>query len=337
MKTYITIILLALLQTAYSQDNNGQLKLDKLENRIQSIEKKIEDYEYLKQNQNNTLDSFKKIKHDFQEIKTFKTDQSDIVNQTNQTIQNQNSLISSFGIIYTIITIIIAIIAIGLPLITYQFGIKPSREALKELENNLDKKVADYLKETRNLQIKKSIEHLKGENAELKGQAVSFLSLTQHEGFTDQELFEFYRLIKSGVLSDSHIGTIAYLLSSRVNEYANKIFGDKECLENNAIKSAAYQYIPKVGIQEFKDPLKSFLKDNTNQYAEFFTLLTFTNMYSSKMTTQIFDNQAIVDVLTDETLKLIKSNIKQTLENMKIDKKDFDGTYLSEKIEKVSA
>jgi len=87
------------------------------------------------------------------------------------------------------------LIAIGLPIITYQFGVKPSQNALKELETNLDNKVAAYLEKTRNEQVKKSIEHLKGDNNDLKGQAISFLSLTQHEGFSDEQMFEFFRLL----------------------------------------------------------------------------------------------------------------------------------------------
>lgn len=268
-------------------------------------------------------------------VEKFKEEQKDIVLQTNQTINNQNSLISSFGIIYTIFTIFIALIAVGLPIITYQYSIKPSKQALKDLEENLDKKVADYLKETRQQQIKKSIEHLKGENVELKSQAISFLSFTQHEGFSDSELFDFYKLIKSGTLSDSHVGSVAYLLASRVNEYANDFFSDVKSLENNLIKSSAYQYIAKVGIQNFIKPLK-LLISSKNALGEFLTLVTFTNMYSRKSAIAIFDNKELVDCLDTGTLKIIKPSLTNTLDNLKISMTDFEKTYLNEKIEKAS-
>jgi hypothetical protein len=284
-------------------------------NKIRELEKEIDD-----------------LKLKVQDINDFKKDQEDIVKQTSQTINNQNSLISSFGIIYTILTIIITIIAIGLPIIVYQFGIRPSKEALEKLENNLDEKVADYLKDNRKRQIEKSILYLKGEDAELKGQAITFLSLTQHEGFSDQEMFEFYRLIKSKKLSDTHIGTMAYLLSSRENEYANEIFGDVEQLKNNSIKTTAYQYIPKIGVKNFIGPLKSLISDSKNQYGEFITLLSLTNMYSSSATMEILSNKELIDCLTEDTLKQMKPHINQTLVNSRIDLKEFEKSYLGQKM-----
>ncbi len=259
------------------------------------------------------------------------------IQQASDTISSQNSLFDGFGVLYSIITIVMTLIAIGLPILTYQFGVKPSKNALKELESNLDIKVAEYLKKTRTKQISKSIEHLKGNNAELMGQAISFLSLTQHEGFSDAQLFEFYRLLKSDILSDSHKGTVAYLLSSRVNDYANEIFGDKEQLKNNSIKSIAYQYIPKAGILNFIQPLVEFLTDNSNQFGEYWTLISFTNMYSKTAVNEVFENKELIDTLKEETLKTMKTSIKSLLGNININVEEFNKTYLADKIEKSSS
>jgi len=259
------------------------------------------------------------------------------IQQASDTISNQNSLFDGFGVLYSIITIVMTLIAIGLPILTYQFGVKPSKNALKELEVNLDTKVSQYLSKTRNDQISKSIEHLKGNNAELMGQAISFLSLTQHEGFSDAQLFEFYRLLKSDILSDSHKGTVAYLLSSRVNDYANEIFTDKEQLKNNSIKSSAYQYIPKAGISKFIKPLVDFLTDSNNQFGEYWTLITFTNMYSKTAVNEVFENKELIDALSDETLKTMKTSIKSLLDAINVSSEDFNKTYLANKIEKASS
>lgn len=319
MRTIATILLIFTLSFAY-----GQKTITQSDNRV---DKKIVQLS----------DSLNVLKKQLQELKDKHDWKNEVLNdrlqQASDTIANQNSLLGGFGVLYTIITIVIALIGIVLPILTYQFGIKPSQDALKEFENNADKKIKDYLKETRQEQIKKSIEYLKGDNVELKGQAVSFLSLTQHEGFTNQELFEFYRLIKSGKLSETHIGTVAYLLGSRVNEYANDIFGDAELLKSNVIKSSAYQYIPKVGFKNFIEPLKRFLTDNTNQYGEFYTLLIFSNMNDANATMEILNNNELVDTLTNETLNTIKNAMKSSLQNIKITEEEYKGTYLYKKIE----
>jgi hypothetical protein len=322
MRTISTILLIINLSFVYGQKQS--FSKDSL------VEKRIIELS----------DSVILLKSQFQEIKEKQEWHDEVLNerlkQASDTISNQNSLLDSFGVLYTIITIIMAHIGIVLPILTYQFGIKPSQDALKEFEKNADNKIKTYLKETRQAQIKKSIEHLRGDNIELKGQAISFLSLTQHEGFTDQELFDFYRLIKSGKLSETHIGTVAYLLGSRVNEYANDVFGDIELLKVNAIKSSAFQYIPKVGFKNFIQPLKKLLNGNTNQYGEFYTLLIFSNMNDENSALEILNSCELVDTLTVETLKTTKNTIESSLQHLKITEKEFKETYLYKKIEKAS-
>lgn len=323
MKIITTIFLILTLSFAY-----GQNQATPKEN---LIDKKIIELS----------DSLNVLKIQFQELKEKQNWKNEVLNdrlqQASDTISNQNSLLDGFAVLYTIITIIIALIGVVLPVLTYQFGIKPSQDALKEFEKNADKKIKDYLKESRKVQIKNSIEHLKGDNIELKGQAISFLSLTQHEGFTDNELFEFYRLIKSGKLSETYIGTIAYLLGSRVNEYANEVFGDTELLKSNTIKSSAYQYIPKVGFKNFIQPLKKLLTANTNQYGEFYTLLIFSNMNDNNAALEILNNNELVDILTVETLKTMKTAMKSSLQNIKISEEEYKKTYLYKKIENTSS
>jgi hypothetical protein len=317
----------------FSQGKNMTLKnkVDRLTEQVSTLQTDISHLQDSIKNRN--LVTKKLI--DKQEFKNEILEQR--IQQASDTIKNQNSLFNGFGIIYSIITIVMTLIAIGLPIITYQFGVKPSQNALKELETNLDNKVAAYLEKTRNEQVKKSIEHLKGDNNDLKGQAISFLSLTQHEGFSDEQMFEFFRLLKSDKLSDTHKGTVAYLLSSRVNDYANEIFSDKEQLKNNAIKSSAYQYIPKAGISKFIKPLINFLKDNSNQYGEFWTLITITQMYSKSTINELINNKELIDILKPETLVTMKTGIKSLLDNLEIDENIFKKTYLYKKIETASS
>ena len=267
------------------------------------------------------------------ELQDFKKQQEEIVKQTTQTISNQNSVISSFGTIYTILTILITVVSIGLPILMYQFGIKPSRNALRDLELNVDKKVENYLSDTRAEQIKKSVEHLKGNNIELKSQAISFLSLTVHEGYSEQQLFEFYRLLKSDKLNDQHKWTMAYLLASKKNDYADEIFNDEKLLDNLYIKQTALQYISLTGFENFIKPLKYFLDKATIKSTEFLSFLSNINLYNSQLTFNFFNCKELIDHLDKKELCKIKSEINFYIDFLKIDKQQYQTTYLNQQAE----
>lgn len=260
---------------------------------------------------------------------------NEIIKQASRTIEYQSELINSFGTIYTILTILIAVIAVGLPIVVYLFGIKPSRDALKQLELTLEDKVADYLIKNRTQQIKKAIRDLEEGNTELKTQAVSYLTLTEHEGFSDQEMFELYRLIKSGKLSETHIGMVASLLGSRVNKFANDIFNDFKYFKNISIRIPAVQYISKVGLDKFMDPILKLFTTTDNQYSEFINLLTFINLNSKLEAIKIFDNKVLIDVLSEETIKTIERTIEDSLKHMNINL-DYENTYLNKVIKKTN-
>ncbi len=285
------------------------------------------------------FDSIHILQSQLQELKNKQEWKNEILNQrleqASETISSQSSLLSGFGILYTIITIVIALIGVALPILTYQFGIRPSKEALKEFKINADNIIKSYLKETRQKQISQSIEDLKGDNTEKQAQAISFLAVTQHEGFNDQELFEFYRLIKSGKVNSQFTNTIAYLLSSKTNQYADEIFSDTELLKLDAIKHSAFQYFIKAGVKNYIQPLKKFLENNENQRNDFFMLLALSGDESSQIV--ILNSNELVDTLTSETLKNLNRTMTNLLQTMKLPNGKYTTTYFYRKIESTNS
>lgn len=82
-------------------------------------------------------------------------------------IEYQNSIVTSYGQIFTILAILIAIITLIIPLLTYLFGIRPSKKALRDLDKNMNKKLQDYLTNSRNNEIENALENIRKGNTEL--------------------------------------------------------------------------------------------------------------------------------------------------------------------------
>lgn len=240
-KVVATLLLFITLSYVYGQkpqDNNFNYKniteltdsIKQLQNQIQELKQEVQDLKIKQEWKNEILEERLK--------------------QASDTISNQNSLFDGFGVIYAIITIIIAFISIALPISIYLFSIKPSKKALKEFENNADKKMADFLSKSRNKQIEQAIENLKSQNQELINNAGMLLQLTQPQEFTDEHLYKLVMLLKSGDIDQVTKGTIAYIVSNRESNYATDFFSTAiEDKENVNIKNAAIKYFKIFGIK----------------------------------------------------------------------------------------
>lgn len=94
--------------------------------------------------------------------------------QASDTISNLNSMIGAFSTAIAIIGIFIGILTIGLPIVTYQFGIKPSRDAVENLETTMDQKIAKYLEEEGQKSIENNIDRLDSSSLITRSQANAF-------------------------------------------------------------------------------------------------------------------------------------------------------------------
>ncbi|WP_367389623.1 hypothetical protein [Lewinella sp. LCG006] len=78
-------------------------------------------------------------------LREVKSDYANEILKANSTITQLNAFVDAFGIIYTIITILIALLGIVLPVLIWQFGIRPSRRLIKNLENTVEEKIEGYI------------------------------------------------------------------------------------------------------------------------------------------------------------------------------------------------
>lgn len=256
------------------------------------------------------------------------------IQQASDTISNQNSLFDGFGVLYAIITIVIALIGIALPVLTYQFGIKPSQDALKEFENNADKKMEEFLAKTRNKQIEQAIENIKSDNQELKTNAVTYLSLTQHQGFSNEQLFKLFTLLKSDKIDQVTKGTIAYTISNRKSDYATEYF--KEAIlepKNVNVKYAATRYFANVGIEDFLDVIRELVSSFTDKNTELNTLLIHMANTNKAAVKILINDKELIDTLNKKDIEAV-SNFKASWQ---LSDKEFEESYLNERIKNASS
>lgn len=249
------------------------------------------------------------------------------LNDASNTIDYLNKLVGSFGVIFTILTCIIAIITIGLPILTYQLGIKPSQRALRDLETNMDNRIDSYLKNNRDKQIEQAFSNLTSESTALKSQGINFLTLTHHQGFSDTQMFKIYSLLKRNLNEISMKSQLSFLLATSKNEYADELFNDKEYLGDQTIKQMALFYFVKTGLENNIGGFKKIIQLSSDKHMEYMSILYNTATNSTGDIIKVLESQELIDELGSDALKKLK-DYKQYLSFINISEVKFKETKL---------
>lgn len=293
-------------------------KVQVLENKVNQLEDSLENKSFL----SDLLVSQLKYKNQILEER---------INQASDTISNQNSLFDGFGILYSIITIIIAIIGIVLPILTYQFGIKPSQKALENFENNAETKIEDFLEKSRNRQIEQAIHNISSDNQELKSNAVTYLSLTQYQGFSDEQLFKLLTLLKSDKIDQVTKGILAYAISNRKSDYANEYFKEEIFTPDNSnIKYAAIRYFANTGIENYLNTIRKLVYSSSDKTSEFNSLLIHMASINKEAVKVLINDKKLIDYFDEKDIELQKQTLNKDL--LQISEKEFEKSYLFKKL-----
>jgi F0F1-type ATP synthase membrane subunit b/b' len=261
------------------------------------------------------------------------------VNDASNTINYLNSVVDSFGLILTVLVIFIAIFSLILPILAYQYGIKPSRQALKELDNKIANQVEKYFEDTRKNSIDYALKNIRDGNTELKNQGLSIITSTQHEGLSDEQMGGIYLIFRKETADQATRGKLAFILSSRVNEYATALFNSKQVIDDPVNIQIALSYYPKIGLNNSYEGINNILQIEKYQYINFISLIHNFQQYESGNIVELFNDSIIVDLLTVDTLTKIKSDLQATSDLQAILKSlnsdeltDIEESYLYKKI-----
>lgn len=259
--------------------------------------------------------------------------QNKLENASN-TIEYLNNLVGTFGVIFTVLTCVIALITIGLPIITFQFGIKPSRKALRDLEINMDHRLEKYLKDNREKQITQALDNIKSDNQELKNHGLNFLSLTHYQGLSNEQLFTIYSIIKGNITEQTTINQLSYILSTRKNEFADDLFNDKQYLDLPVIKQMALLYFSKMGFDKNISGLKKIINISSDKSHEYFVVLISIMTYSSSDLIKAMNNEELIQELDEQGIIALKDNYKTYLKTLNVSQEEFEHTRLFKRINK---
>ena len=281
-------------------------------------------------------DSINSLNHKLVELneklKVQESANQDKLDNASSTIDYLSNLVGSFGVIFTVLTCIIALITLGLPILTYQFGIKPSQKALRDLEINMDSRLEKYLKDNRDKQIEQAFANLKSESTELKTQGLNFLALTHHQGFTDAQMFKIFSLIKKNIGEQTTKSQLSFVLSSRKNEYADELFNDEKYLEDQAIKQMALIYFVKTGFENNIGGLKKMISISSDKSQEYFSILINIMTYTSSDLLKALNSHELIGELDKQAILKLKENYKHYLKSLNMSEDKFEETELKKAI-----
>lgn len=254
------------------------------------------------------------------------------INQATETISNQNSMISGFGTLYTIITIVFAIIGIALPILTYQFGIKPSQKALEEFDKNAEKKFMNFMNSKKQEEIDNAILNLNNEDIFIKNNALNYLSLNYHLGFNETQIIKLIKFIEKNIGDDTFNMQLAHCLTNQKNDDTKDFFINY--LRNSTkIDNLIYYCMKFLSFYDYNDYKDSFKKYVSELSGSFSVILNYTSLFSRETTKKIMNDKEVIDKLKPEDFAYLKSSWNHHLDSWKMNENEFKKTYLFQKIE----
>jgi hypothetical protein len=253
------------------------------------------------------------------------------IKQATETISNQNSIISSFGTLYTIITIILALLGIALPILTYQFGIKPSQKALEEFEKTSKTKFDKYLNQNKIEEVNNAIKNLNSQDPSIKNNALNFLALNYHFRLDNDQTKSLLDILKNNNLDETALIQVHHILSNQKNDLIKKYFINylNTTTETDSIIYYAIKFLNNYEYEDYKKDLANYLKNNKSLI---FPVSTYFAQLSKSDLLKLFNDKKLVDNLDEEDIKNYKSLVDSYLSSWKIDKKTFKNTYFYSRI-----
>jgi DNA repair exonuclease SbcCD ATPase subunit len=269
--------------------------------------------------------------------------------QASNTVENLTSQIHSYGVLIVILTLIVAIIGIVMPLNAargikeykenlkdYKEGIKAYKEELKDHIKDIHGKITEVLVNKRDEEIDDVVKNFRSENKVLKNVALNYLLMTQHQGFTDHQLFKLFNILKSKHIDDGTKTQIAYAISKKESEYLTDYF--KEAINNkssSSIKYPALQYIATFEIDGYLKIFRDFLagsKDKIAGYIDLIGSISSTSMTDIEVIKELLNDKELINTFNKDGFKARIADLLKKSKDWGIDDKEFDQTYLGQRL-----
>jgi hypothetical protein len=331
------LITLSFYQQSYEQGSNNDIAVETVKRELSSTISELNN----KVDRLNAQNTFKvtllKKKVDELNAATIspRSDPKSTIDEATTTIEFLNSVVGSFEIIFAILGIFIAVLTLIIPFATYQYAVKPSQNALKELEANFDTRLKTYLENSRNTQIQNALDNIQGGSKELKHQGISFLTYIQNEGLSDDQLFKIYNMLKMNFSDNSIKGQLAFILTTRKTIYSSELFNNFENLSDPIIKQMALIYFAKTNYKENYNGISHILKISEDQQVDLHSLLLNFNQYSIEGVKEFLNDPKIIDLLSKASLEKLKTSLFSIINSLNGFNEDYKNTLLYKRLEEI--
>lgn len=258
----------------------------------------------------------------------------ELLRQAERTIEMQTKMLSGFGLIYTIITIIIALVAIALPILTYQFGIKPSRNAIREFEDRMDSKLKEFLNSSKSNLINKAIENISNESESERKRAILYLELNKYEHFEDIQLFRIYESVAKLSFSDSDLSILFSVLVTRNNQFVEDLFSRLTFLRKSVVLYHSIYYSAANGLSVLEECYCQLMKDTggTGQFSTYDSLLVQSSHINRDLFFDFLNSKNIIDSIDDDNRRIIKANSHVFYHRFNITPDELSETLLGQEV-----
>jgi len=251
-----------------------------------------------------------------------------LLDQAKATIESQSVIIDSYGSFLNILTILLALVALASPIFTYIFGIKPSKDAIKGLQENIDEKIKNFIEDSRNKKIMQAVDDIKNNAGLKRKQAINFIAFNIHEHISDIHMFEFYNLAVNGKLIEDELLSICSFLGSRQNKFADVFFNDVKMLKNPKILGLSINYFVECEVFDL-DNLFDQLMEKSEEKDDIYISIIFSTLYKSeRLLHNILNSEILINKLDKNSKIRIISNFNFLIGSGKITEEALQQTKL---------
>lgn len=157
--------------------------------------------------------------------------------------------------------------------------------------------------------------------------------MNYHLGISDKQILGIINYLNNkNDIDDTTSGQLYNTISNQKNQNVFNYFKQKlkEVNEENILIYYAIKSFSFFEYDQYKSELKEYIKKNQN----FLTISTYVQLLAKHHLLNLFNDENIVNVLSEEEIGQIKSNWKYYLNNWKISETDFQKTKIFEFIGK---
>lgn len=228
----------------------------------------------------------------------------------NEDIVRQSNLINNFGSVYTIIGVFFLLLGIFIPAWTYISSIKPSKDILNDFDSKVEKKFTEFISTKRVQEVDIALRDILSNTFQVQDSAIQFLSFTQHQSFTDEQILKIYEALMSGVIENRRRPPLQMILAKYEKSYISEYFlmhikfADFTC-------GIAIQYFVTFGIEKFiyriRDVITGLSESLKIQMYGYYILKT--NEVSKKDALVFFEDDNLFSVLSQSQSKIVFERI----------------------------